>query len=333
MNPVTPWSNAARLFGQRWMKVARGFPIVARAIARPAPGQALLSPNGTLIQIENTNYCNFRCSYCPTHSPNSSVEKPSRGHMSIAHFGAVLDAHPRARLAVIQGQGEPLMDPTLFDKIDLARQRRILTQVISNGSLLTDAMRERLWAAGPDVLLFSIDSTSPEGNESARRGLRFFEVMDRIRFLTGGRKQSSRSMIVGLLSIVHGPFDDDVQNALLRFNDLGIDLLLYKQLNASFENRIRGYRAPSVNGVPRTVQSQLNYIVSHQRVASVAPCAQVRFDWPYYLWDGTRTACCVLNDKRYGAEEFSRPTLLRRFKDRCMPGECERCSFFTGYPS
>ena len=326
-------SSHSKLFRQRWSKLLRGLPILARAAIRRAPGQAALRIDGALVQVENTSYCNFHCSYCPTHSLDSQIERSARAHMEVGQFEALLDAHRRARLVVIQGQGEPLMDPTLFTKLALARRRNLVTQVISNGSLLSEASRERLWAAGPDILLFSIDAIAPERNEAARKGLRFFEVMDRIRLLTRMREQAPRAMLVGLLSIVHGPFDEEVKAALLRFNGLGIDLLLYKQLNASFENRIRGYKAAPVTGVPRAIRNQLNYVLSHQRVASVAPCAQLRFDWPYYLADGTRTACCVLNDKRYGSESFSRSALLERFRNRSSPGECERCSFFAGYPS
>jgi len=74
-------------------------------------------------------------------------------------------------------------------------------------------------------------------------------------------------------------------------------------------------------------------VLSHQRVARVAPCAQVRFDWPYYLWQGKRTPCCVLNDERYTTEDFSRPVMLERFASRRLPSECEQCSFFGGYAS
>jgi pyruvate-formate lyase-activating enzyme len=328
-SPLAALSNT-RLLAARWRKLARGgVPIARHVLSSVTPSKLGLS--GALVQIENTNYCNFRCSYCPTHSAESTLGKPRLGHMSVERFEAVLDDHPRAQIVVLQGQGEPLMDPTLFDKLRIARARGLLTQIISNGSLLDDRMRDRLWSAGPDIVLFSIDSASGQRNEATRKGLRYLEVTARIRRLTEARTE--RPMVVGLLSIVHGAFDDEVEKALLRFNDLGIDVLLYKQLNPSFENRIDGYVAPPVNGVPAGVRRRLNYVLSHQRVARVAPCAQVHFDWPYYLWQGTRTPCCVLNDERYTAAEFSRPALLERFAKKRLPSECERCSFFGGYPS
>ena len=54
--------------------------------------------------------------------------------------------------------------------------------------------------------------------------------------------------MVGLQSIVHGEFDAEVEDVLLRYDALGIDVLLYKPLNRSFEGRIDGYRG-SAEGI------------------------------------------------------------------------------------
>lgn len=287
---------------------------------------------GALLQVENTSFCNFRCRYCPTHSPDSTIE-PRRGHMGVAAFRAILDANARASFVLIQGQGEPLLDPTLFEKIAAARARGLVTQVISNGSLLRDAMIGRLCEEGPDVFLASVDAASPARNEADRAGMRYGEVLRGLAALVRARDRARRRMVAGVLSIVPGRFCGEVERALRSFDALGIDVLLYKQLNASYENRIRGYRAPAIDGVPGRVLRALDYPVRHQRVATIRPCAQLRHDFPYYLSSGERTPCCVLNDARYAAPEFARARLLERWRARRMPAECERCSYFGGYPA
>ena len=126
-----------------------------------------------------------------------------------------------------------------------------------------------------------------------RAGMRFDKVIAGIRTLTAARAQARRPMVIGLLSIVHGPFDAEVAEALRSFNSLGIDLLLYKQLNPSFENRIRGYQARPDDEIPASVLRELNYPISHQRIARISPCAQLAYGFPYYLWDGgRRPAAC-----------------------------------------
>ncbi len=251
----------------------------------------------------------------------------------MATFETILTRHPEAMVLILQGDGEPLLDPTLFDKIALARKRGLVTQVISNGSMVRGAMIDRLLLSGPDLLLFSMDAVSPERNMAQRAGLHFEEVQRGIRQITSRRQDMTTPMLVGLLSIVHGQVDEEMRQALLSFNALNIDVLLYKQLNPAFEGRIEGYRAPTVSPLPASLRILLNYPVSHQRIASIAPCPQLRWDMPYYLWNGERTACCVLNDLSYTSEEFQRPALLKRYQQSWLPKECERCSFFAGYPS
>jgi len=320
----------------RWRKAGTAALAFARAPAPLRLARLLHRADGALLQVENTNTCNYRCTYCPTHSERS-LFKVRKGHMTLDTFRAILDRHPRAALVVIQGQGEPLMDPGVFEKIAACRERRIATQIISNGSLLGEAMNERLRREGPDMLLFSVDCVSPERNMEERRGMKYHRVLAGIRALAAGRRAPTRStrsmrpMVLGLLSIVHGPFDAEVEAALRSFNGIGLDIVYYKQLNASYDNRIGGYRAPAVDGIPASLRRALDFVVSHQRVARVRPCAQLAYDLPYYLWEGGRTPCCVLNDPRYSAPEFERDRLLERYRERRLPGECERCSFFGGY--
>lgn len=287
---------------------------------------------GRIVQVENTNHCNFHCEYCATHAPGSRVRAP-RGHMTMATYRDILDRHATAMLIILQGDGEPLLDPTLFEKIALARKRGMVTQVITNGSMGRTSNLERLVREGPDILLFSIDAVSPQRNMAQRSGLDYEQVTTGIRALTGKRGEQKRKMVVGLLSIVHGAVDEEVAKALRSFNALDIDVLLYKQLNPAFEGRIAGYRATSAGSLPARLRKQLNYPVQHQRIVTVRPCAQLRWDLPYYLWTGQRTACCVLNDPSFTADAFQREALLEGYQSSQLPKECEDCTFFAGYPA
>lgn len=284
---------------------------------------------GALVQVENTSHCNFRCAYCVTHSP-SSLLAPRRGHMTMATYARILDAHPEARVMVIQGDGEPLLDPTVFEKIALARARGLVTQIISNGSLLRPAMIERLADEGPDVFLVSLDAVGPATNERNRRGLDYAAVTGGVASLVARRRRGPR--VIGLLSVLHGPFGDETAAALRDFDRLGIDVLFYKQLNRAYEGRIRDYRGGPAGAIPAALRRTLSYPISHQRLATTRPCPQLRYRLPYYLWNGEQTACCILNSERYATPDWSHDALTARWQARAMPSECESCSYFGGYP-
>ena len=311
----------------RALKLAR-LGRVAAELAWPLGTWFTHRGKGALVQVENTSYCNFRCTYCVTHSPSSLVPL-RRGHMTMATYTRILDDNPRARVVVIQGDGEPLLDPTVFDKLRVARERGLATQIISNGSQLKPAMIERLLAEGPDVFLVSLDAVSAETNERNRRGLDYAQVTASLAELCARRERYPR--IVGLLSVVHGAFTDETAAALRDFDRIGIDVLFYKQLNRAFEGRIAGYQGGEAEGVPAAVRRALSYPISHQRISSITPCPQLRFELPYYLWDGQQTACCILNSERYAAPEYQHAALLERWRAGAMPSECEGCSYFAGY--
>lgn len=311
----------------RLVKLARIARVAARVAWPPWPWIAHRG-RGALVQVENTSFCNFRCSYCVTHSPRSLVPL-RRGHMTLTTYRTILDAHPEARILVIQGDGEPLLDPTLFEKLAIARERGLFTQIVSNGSLLRPEMIERLVRGGPDLLLFSIDAVSATANEQNRAGLDYAKVTAAITELCARRRRLPR--IVGLLSVVHGAFTDETAAALRDFDRLGVDIVFYKQLNRAFEGRIAGYHGGPAEGVPEALRAELSYPLTHQRLSPITPCPQLRFQLPYYLWDGQRTACCILNSERYAAPEYQHAVLVERYRQRAMPSECESCSYFAGY--
>ncbi len=315
----------------RWRKLARGARLVAE-IAWPIGPWVKHRGRGALLQVENTSYCNFKCSYCVTHSPKSLLPL-RRGHMTMATYERLLDANPRARIVVLQGDGEPLLDPTVFDKLRVARDRGLSTQIVSNGSQLRarPGMIARLLEEGPDVFLVSLDAVGRRANETNRKGLDYGEVTAGLAELCARRER--RPHLVGLLSVVHGPFTAETERALRDFDRIGIDILFYKQLNRAFEGRIEDYRGGEAEPVPVALRRSLSYPIRHQRISAIRPCPQLRFELPYYLWDGQETACCILNHERYAAPEYQHASLLSRWRKRKMPSECESCSYFAGYPS
>lgn len=244
----------------------------------------------------------------------------------------ILDENPRARLILLQGDGEPLLDPGFFAKIALARSRGLATQSISNGSMLNDRMIHQLVTSGPDVMLFSVDGMSPEDNDRIRRGMHCRQVMSSIRELVDARDRAHSPLVVGLLSILPAPLTVEAEAALRSFSSLGIDVLLHKPLNRAYEGRIRDYHGASPAVLSTKLRRQLSFPVSHQRLGTTRPCPQLAYRSPYYLWDGTRTACCILSERRYATSEYSHDALLERFRSHSLPADCERCSFFSGYP-
>jgi MoaA/NifB/PqqE/SkfB family radical SAM enzyme len=122
------------------------------------------------LQVEVTAACNLRCRMCivryrPPYSRSAS--------MSFEQFRPLLDALPTVRELALQGIGEPLMAPDLYNMIAYASARGIHVEFNSNATLLTRWAGERLIDAGLGALHISLDGATPETYEFVRDQSRF----------------------------------------------------------------------------------------------------------------------------------------------------------------
>jgi MoaA/NifB/PqqE/SkfB family radical SAM enzyme len=287
---------------------------------------------GSVIQIENTNRCNFHCVYCPTHSAGSTLNV-TKGTMDFAAFEAILDANPRARMVHLQGQGEPMVDPGIWEKLEACSRRGLYTQIISNGSLLGGETGRRLVDSPLDSLMVSIDVAPGEVVEQTRLGMKYDRVVENLRQIVAYRNERRAPLVVGIISVFYGADEARLEAALREFDALGIDFLEYKELNGSFENRIRDYASREIVHPIARLRRSVGYVIHHQRgPIRDKPCLWLKNDFRYYLVDGRRTACCILNDGQYAdAPAWTSDSLMERWRARDLPVECTRCSYFGGY--
>lgn len=137
----------------------------ARDLTRP--------PLPHTLQIEVTGACNLRCRMCLVRY------RPPLGRaasMSFAEFRRLLDALPWVDDITLQGLGEPLMEPDIFEMVAYASARGVKVGFNSNATLLTRRAGERLLDAGLAWLHISLDGASAETFEFVRDGARWAVV-------------------------------------------------------------------------------------------------------------------------------------------------------------
>ncbi|MFN8557492.1 MAG: radical SAM protein [Dehalococcoidia bacterium] len=108
------------------------------------------------LQVEVTAACNLRCRMCIVRYRPAF---PRSASMTLRRFERLLDALPSVREVVLQGVGEPLLAPDLYDMIAATTARGIDVEFNSNATLLTRAAWERLIAAGLAALHLSLDGS------------------------------------------------------------------------------------------------------------------------------------------------------------------------------
>jgi MoaA/NifB/PqqE/SkfB family radical SAM enzyme len=120
------------------------------------------------LYVEPTNACNLDCRTCIR-----NVWDERSGKMTAATFDAVLAGlqqfSPRPTI-FFGGFGEPLSHPGIVDMVAGVKALGCSAELITNGTLLTEARGRSLIAAGLDRLWVSLDGARPESYADVRLG-------------------------------------------------------------------------------------------------------------------------------------------------------------------
>jgi MoaA/NifB/PqqE/SkfB family radical SAM enzyme len=124
------------------------------------------------VDIDVTNRCNLHCLGCVYHSPHVSKSAGDTGHIQMAlvtDLFADLEAMGTSAI-ILQGAGEPLLNPELPQIISLAKRAGLRVTVLTNGTLLSRARIEELIEARLDVLKVSLWAVTSEQYEQNHPG-------------------------------------------------------------------------------------------------------------------------------------------------------------------
>lgn len=120
--------------------------------------------------VETTTRCNLNCVMCVKQNRGSEV---SEGDFSPELFGRLETAFPRLEALILNGIGEPLLNPHLESFIRKAKKLMPTTGWIgfqSNGVLMTHLRAVSLIDAGLDKICISIDAIDPGQFSKLREG-------------------------------------------------------------------------------------------------------------------------------------------------------------------
>jgi radical SAM protein with 4Fe4S-binding SPASM domain len=174
------------------------------------------------------------------------------GSLSLEAFRSLLDANPQLERVTVQGLGEPLLAPGLFEMVDLAVGRGVEVGFNTNGMLLTAERAERLVEAGLSWLHVSLDGARAETYQTIRGRGDFGRVVKNIKGLVAAkrRRQAARPRLQ--LNFVAMRRNVQELPELVRLvADWGLERLWVQNLSHSFDDTdpsgsyadIRGFAA------------------------------------------------------------------------------------------
>ena len=142
------------------------------------------------VYVEVTNGCNLDCRTCI----RNTWEEPI-GQMSNAAFDRIIEqlhVFSPPPMVFFGGFGEPLAHPHTVEMVVKAKALGCPVELVTNGTMLTLTMSQRLIEAELDVLWVSIDGATPESYADVRLGATLPEVLSNVKTFRDLRMEAHR---------------------------------------------------------------------------------------------------------------------------------------------
>jgi len=175
------------------------------------------------VEIEITNFCNLRCSICPRGNLGF-VQEPVR-HMSLTDFKKIVDSYDYSidRFQFC-GASEPTANPQLVKMVEYVTEKKTpkVVELITNGTLLTEALSRQLIGAGLTMLRASIDGP----DEVTYQAIRHHKLAPIIRNLKGfARAAEDRNVSFGINCVITRSNMDSIIHMAKFAHDVGANAL------------------------------------------------------------------------------------------------------------
>lgn len=146
---------------------------VLRGLGNPVAGRMI-----DAIQIEITSHCNLRCVMCPV---TVLADRWNGQHLAWEAFLCIARAFEQIKYVHLQGWGEPLLHPRLFDMIKVAKDAGCRVGFTTNGTLLDSVAAQRLLDLDLDLLAVSIAGATQQTHGAIRVGSDLSRILENVR--------------------------------------------------------------------------------------------------------------------------------------------------------
>lgn len=173
------------------------------------------------VNLQILYNCNFRCGICDFWKE----EYRDKGRLSAAEAGIISEKLNGIGPQIISiGGGEPMLHPELVE-ITRALARHHFPVMITNGSLVTEALARQLWQAGMMEISVSLDYADPAKHDTQRgRAGAFAQGVAALKILHQTRTHPEQR--VNMISVIVDDNLDDVEPLIGLSRELGITYLV-----------------------------------------------------------------------------------------------------------
>ncbi|MCP4267818.1 MAG: radical SAM protein [Candidatus Brocadiaceae bacterium] len=143
------------------------------------------------LNVELTTFCNLKCIMCRG-SQDYAMKKNAYRHLQFDEFVSILDGIDLNRLKVINfaGGAESLLNPDIIPILALCKEKRIIVELITNGTLLTPQISKQILGCSSEIHI-SFGGATKQTFETIRQGAGFEQVCENIQTLSDLKKSTN----------------------------------------------------------------------------------------------------------------------------------------------
>jgi radical SAM protein with 4Fe4S-binding SPASM domain len=313
----------------------------------------------SFIQVEVSTICNFKCEMCWLGLLHlNEVREKFDGrirHMSLEEFQMIFRDIKYTECILLQGTGEPFMNPEIFDMIHYLREHKFpRIWVISNGSKITPEVNRNILDAKVWEICISLDGATAATYEEIRKGGEFETIVANLRGLVEEKRR--RGVDYPQVALVFVALKTNIVELpdLIRLaRDIGVDRVDVKEFSLPHPTLARlqlesGDRIHLKEAMALSKELGMRTLFYHRLMPEVMPASRQKCYWPWTSMvvtiDGHITPCwynmfpsdtsmgnifeqdfqSIWNGKKY--REF-RSGLSRGF--RAKPQICQDCPGYS----
>lgn len=241
------------------------------------------------MQIEVSSRCNLKCSFCPcTYSEDKGDFLP------LQLFKRLSPYFSRARWVYLQGWGEPLLNPHLWEMAEMAKSKGCKVGFTTNGSMLTDENIAKIFATGIDLISLSIAGATQETHGKLRRGSNLAVLVNQLLKIAHlKRKNGTKTPRVHLSYMLTKESIKELEAGLSLAVQVAADAIYSTNLDYVFQRRVNQEKVFSWSSSP---PKEYKEIIT--RGLEFAQRNNLPFK-TYPLYTEAEQAVCDLNPQHY----------------------------------
>ena len=214
-----------------------------------------VSGQPVIVDFEPVNICNFSCPYCPVTYYNTTKK-----NLNLEEFKAVLNKFPRALRIKLQGMGEPFLNKSLPEFINLTTARGVWCEVITNGSVVDGEKLGVIEQTENFQLTISIDAAEKATFEKIRLGGDFQEIVSNL-----GALAAKTKLNVAAWMVVSEDNKDQVEKVIKLLAEINVHTLGLQMVVVDYGKK---------ELIPKTVGKRVSYENRDAYYKSLRTCAK-----------------------------------------------------------